>query len=152
MRIFCACIILFLGIFIHYDGNAVTLTCLEVLSGRHITVDVYQTEDINEAIRIIENDISYSHVDTSNCREGGDVITPMYPKEYDIDRPGKGYLTLELERPNPQECEDFCAAEKRCMSWTYHKPTDKAAKAKCTLKKEIPERVGDQCCISGVKK
>lgn len=134
------------------DASGITLTCQEVLSGRPITVDVIGVDDIEEAKNVINSDISYSHVDTSSCIEGGYVITPMYPKEYNTNRPGMEYLTMELSRPNPQECEDLCAAEKRCIAWTYIKPSDNAVKAKCGLKKEVPDAVRDECCVSGVKK
>ena len=136
----------------HIDAAGITLTCLEVLSGRPVTVDVIGAKDIEEAKRIINSDIAYTHVDTSSCVEGGNVITPMYPKEYDTNRPGMDYLTMELSRPNPQECEDLCAAEKRCSSWTYIKPPNHATRAKCGLKKVVPKAVYDECCVSGVKK
>ena len=136
----------------HIEASGITLTCLEVLSGRPVTVDVIGAKDIEEAKSIINSDIAYSHVDTSSCVEGGNVITPMYPKEYDTSRPGMDYLKMELSRPNPQECEDLCAAEKRCSSWTYIKPPNSASRAICALKKVVPEAVYDKCCVSGVKK
>ena len=135
-----------------FDAAGVTLTCLEVLSGRPITVDVIGARDIEEAKIIINQDISYSHVDTSSCKEGGDIITPMYPKEYNTNRPGMEYLTMVLGRPNPQECEDLCAAEKRCFAWTYIKPSENTPNAKCDLKRAVPDAVTDDCCVSGVKK
>ena len=134
------------------NAAGITLTCLEVLSGRPITVDVIGVESIEEAKNVINNDISYSHVDTSSCIVGGNIITPMYPKEYDTKRPGMDYLKMELSRPNPQECEDLCAAEKRCTAWTYIKPSENNIKAICGLKKGLPEAVSDSCCVSGVKK
>lgn len=126
---------------------AITLTCLEVLSGRPITVDVIGAKGIDEAKNIINSDISYSHVDTSSCIEGGNIITPLYPKEYDTNRLGMDYLTMEISKPSPQECEDLCAAEKRCSAWTYIKPADNLIKAKCGLKKVVPAAVPNECCV-----
>lgn len=75
--------------------------------------------------------------------------------EYDTNRPGPPYNKIILEKTEPALCATECENDKECKAFVYVKPgydtqIDKN-KAACFLKKNIPAKVSDKCCVSGIK-
>jgi hypothetical protein len=71
----------------------------------------------------------------------------------DTDFPGQDLLSFDQKSNSPQECEEACAANNRCRSWTYGKPGTNGTnplKSHCWLKSGVPNGVQNSCCTSGV--
>jgi PAN domain len=68
-----------------------------------------------------------------------------------FDRPGGDYQSSPVTSGDPAECALACERDKRCRAWTFSYPTDSPAGAVCRLKGNVPERVQDYCCVSGVR-
>ena len=68
-----------------------------------------------------------------------------------FDRPGGDYLRSPVPSGDPADCALTCERDRRCRSWTFSYPTDSAGGAVCWLKSNVPARVHDNCCISGVR-
>lgn len=71
--------------------------------------------------------------------------------EMDVDRPGMDYRSFDLTSPSPELCEQACAREAECESYTYVKPGVIGPSARCRLKSGVPEPVSASSAISGVK-
>lgn len=67
-----------------------------------------------------------------------------------IDRPGKDYRSLDLATADPALCQSECVGDNKCVAWTFVKPGVQADNARCWLKTPAPEKVEDDCCISGI--
>jgi hypothetical protein len=72
--------------------------------------------------------------------------------EPDTNRPGQDYRTFQMKEARPEQCQAACAKEEKCLAFTYVKPGIQGRYARCYLKKGVPARVADRCCISGVKR
>ena len=70
--------------------------------------------------------------------------------ERDIDRPGRDFRILWL-RGGPEGCQEACAQNPLCKSYTYVRPGIPGRLEGCWLKDGIPPPVADECCVSGVK-
>ena len=74
--------------------------------------------------------------------------------EPDTDRPGADYRSFHT-REGPGVCQEVCADDPRCRAYTYIKPgyymRHKVIYGWCFLKSAVPEPVGNDCCVSGVK-
>ena len=68
-----------------------------------------------------------------------------------FDRPGGDYLSAPVTSGDPADCALVCERDKRCRSWTFSYPTDTTNGAVCWLKSNVPARVQDNCCVSGVR-
>jgi hypothetical protein len=68
-----------------------------------------------------------------------------------FDRPGGDYLSAPVTSGDPAECALVCERDRRCRAWTFSYPTDLANRAVCWLKSNVPARVQDNCCVSGVR-
>jgi len=68
-----------------------------------------------------------------------------------FDRPGSDYLSSPLSSGDPVDCALACERDKRCHAWSFNYPTDPAIGAVCWLKSNVPARVPDNCCVSGVR-
>ena len=67
-----------------------------------------------------------------------------------IDRPGSDFESLDLAEADPALCQAACTDNKRCVAWTFVKPGVQADNARCWLKRPAPDKVEDDCCVSGV--
>ena len=67
------------------------------------------------------------------------------------DRPGNDYLFFTVKSGDPAVCAAHCEHDNRCRAWSFAYPHTKKAAAICWLKKKVPSRVKDDCCISGVR-
>ena len=79
-------------------------------------------------------------------------ISPSVSLETDTNRPGQDYKNFELDTPDPGLCQKACANDPNCQAYTYVKPGIQGAKARCWLKKAVPQAKSNNCCVSGVKK
>ena len=70
--------------------------------------------------------------------------------EAGIDRPGHDYHSFFMDEPKPAMCQSECAGDNKCVAWTFVKPGIQGENAKCWLKSPAPEKVENDCCISGV--
>ena len=68
-----------------------------------------------------------------------------------FDRPGGDYLSSPVPSGDPADCALVCERDRRCRSWSFSYPTDVAGGAVCWLKSNVPARVQDNCCVSGVR-
>ncbi len=68
-----------------------------------------------------------------------------------FDRPGGDYLSSPVTSGDPADCALVCERDKRCRAWSFNYPTDISSSAVCWLKSNVPARVQDNCCVSGVR-
>jgi hypothetical protein len=61
-----------------------------------------------------------------------------------FDPPSAGVLDVRQ-----QMCSQECRQNKKCVAWTYKKPTTYQAKGHCFLKNRISEKVNNTSCVSG---
>lgn len=70
--------------------------------------------------------------------------------ETGVDRPGFDFKILWL-RGGPEPCQEACAQNPLCRSYTYVRAGAEGRIEGCWLKDGVPPAVQDNCCISGVK-
>jgi hypothetical protein len=68
-----------------------------------------------------------------------------------FDRPGGDYLSSPVTSGDPADCALSCERDRRCHAWSFNYPTDPVNGAVCWLKGNVPPRVQDNCCVSGVR-
>ena len=68
-----------------------------------------------------------------------------------FDRPGGDYQSAPVPSGDPVDCALVCERDRRCRAWSFNYPTDLASGAVCWLKNNVPPRVADDCCVSGVR-
>jgi hypothetical protein len=67
-----------------------------------------------------------------------------------FDRPGGDYTSFSVRNGDPLTCATRCEREGRCRAWSFVYPTGERG-AVCWLKSQVPARVENGCCVSGVK-
>ncbi|MGA2127653.1 MAG: PAN domain-containing protein [Xanthobacteraceae bacterium] len=71
--------------------------------------------------------------------------------EFSIDRMGGDYRNFETPPDaTGAACQEACAAESRCRSWTYMRPGYDGPPARCFLKDKLTRPHHRPCCLSGV--
>lgn len=68
-----------------------------------------------------------------------------------FDRPGGDYQSAPVASGDPADCALMCERDRRCRAWSFNYPTDTSSGAVCWLKGNVPARVPDNCCVSGVR-
>jgi hypothetical protein len=68
-----------------------------------------------------------------------------------FDRRGGDYLSVQIKNSDPAECAARCERDARCRAWSFSYPRTEATRAICWLKNQVPTRVEDPCCVSGVR-
>jgi len=68
-----------------------------------------------------------------------------------FDRPGGDYQSSPVPSGDPADCALVCERDRRCRAWSFNYPTDIAGGAVCWLKSNVPARIQDNCCVSGVR-
>jgi len=78
--------------------------------------------------------------------------TPPKPAwvEPNVDRPGSDFKILWLQG-GVQACQEACAQNPQCKSYTYVRAGVEGRLEGCWLKNGAPPPVEDGCCVSGVK-
>ena len=67
------------------------------------------------------------------------------------DRRGGDYLKFEVKTGDPAACAARCEHDARCRAWSFSYPRTTSVAAMCALKSQVPARVEDKCCVSGVR-
>jgi hypothetical protein len=75
---------------------------------------------------------------------------PTYAQA-NFDRPGGDYQNSTLASGDPAECALVCERDRHCRAWSFNYPTDIGGGAVCWLKSNVPARIRDNCCVSGVR-
>jgi len=83
-------------------------------------------------------------------RAGGQEIRQQGWVEPEVDRPGSDFKILWL-RGGAEACQEACAQNPRCKSYTYVREGVPGRSEGCWLKDDVPPAVEDGCCVSGVK-
>jgi hypothetical protein len=68
-----------------------------------------------------------------------------------FDRPGGDYTSFPVRNGDPAVCAARCDADRRCRAWSFSYPATVRAVATCWLKHQVPPRVENGCCNSGVR-
>lgn len=68
-----------------------------------------------------------------------------------FDRPGGDYLNAVVRSGDPAVCAARCDRDPRCRAWSFSYPATVGPRAICWLKDEVPPRVANSCCVSGVR-
>jgi hypothetical protein len=68
-----------------------------------------------------------------------------------FDRPGGDYQSSLVPSGDPADCALVCERDRRCRAWSFNYPTDVAGGAVCWLKSNVPARIENNCCVSGVR-
>jgi PAN domain len=68
-----------------------------------------------------------------------------------FDRPGGDYSNFAVRGGDPAACAERCDRDPRCRAWSFAYPTTRGPRATCWLKADVPPRVEDACCVSGVR-
>lgn len=68
-----------------------------------------------------------------------------------FDRPGADYARVEMNSRDPADCALSCERDRRCRAWSFTYPGDPSEQPVCWLKNAVPQRVQDNCCVSGVR-
>ena len=79
------------------------------------------------------------------------AAAPALSLERGTDRMGGDYRGFALREPDPQQCREACAADARCLAYTYVNPGVQRAEAMCYLKNVVPAPRRDGCCTSGAR-
>jgi hypothetical protein len=68
-----------------------------------------------------------------------------------FDRPGGDYTSMVERSGDPAACAARCDREPRCRAWSFVYPGAAGQNAVCWLKSQVPARVENSCCVSGIK-
>ncbi len=68
-----------------------------------------------------------------------------------FDRRGGDYLSVQIKNADPADCAARCERDARCRAWSFSYPRTANALAVCWLKNQVPPRLEDKCCVSGVR-
>jgi len=68
-----------------------------------------------------------------------------------FDRRGGDYLSFQIRNGDPAVCAARCERDARCRAWSFSYPRTADTLATCWLKNQVPARLEDNCCVSGVR-
>jgi hypothetical protein len=68
-----------------------------------------------------------------------------------FDRRGGDYANFQIRSGDPAVCAARCERDARCLAWSFSYPRTANAAATCWLKAQVPARLEDKCCVSGVR-
>lgn len=67
-----------------------------------------------------------------------------------FDRPGGDYTSFAVRSGDPAACAARCDRDGRCKAWSFVYPSANT-RGVCWLKNQVPNRVENPCCTSGVR-
>jgi hypothetical protein len=68
-----------------------------------------------------------------------------------FDRRGGDYTSFPIRTGDPALCAARCEREARCLAWSFSYPRSENTLSVCWLKSNVPPRIEDKCCVSGVR-
>ena len=68
-----------------------------------------------------------------------------------FDRRGGDYASIQIKSADPADCAARCERDARCRAWSFSYPRTANTLAVCWLKNQVPSRLEDKCCVSGVR-
>jgi hypothetical protein len=68
-----------------------------------------------------------------------------------FDRRGGDYASVQIKSADPADCAARCERDARCRAWSFSYPRTANTLAVCWLKNQVPSRLEDKCCVSGVR-
>jgi hypothetical protein len=68
-----------------------------------------------------------------------------------FDRRGGDYTNFPIRSGDPALCAARCEREARCLAWSFSYPRSENTYSVCWLKNNVPPRIEDKCCVSGVR-
>ena len=68
-----------------------------------------------------------------------------------FDRRGSDYTSVQIRNGDPADCAARCERDARCRAWSFSYPRTEKTLATCWLKNQVPQRLEDKCCVSGVR-
>jgi hypothetical protein len=79
------------------------------------------------------------------------LALPRAEAQVAFDRPGGDYASAPVASGDPEDCALLCERDRRCRSWSFNYPDVAGGAAVCWLKNNVPPRVPESCCVSGVR-
>ena len=79
------------------------------------------------------------------------IATRPAQAQTNFDRPGSDYRRSLVPSGDPADCALVCERDRHCRAWSFNYPTDVAGGAVCWLKNNVPARIQNDCCVSGVR-
>ena len=68
-----------------------------------------------------------------------------------FDRHGGDYANFVVRSGDPSVCALRCDRDPRCRAWSFAYPDVVGPRGVCYLKRSVPNRVENPCCVSGVR-
>jgi hypothetical protein len=68
-----------------------------------------------------------------------------------FERRGGDYQSFKVPNGDPAACAARCERESKCRAWNFSFPRTVNVAAICSLKNQVPPRVENLCCVSGVR-
>jgi hypothetical protein len=68
-----------------------------------------------------------------------------------FDRIGGDYTHFQVRSADPASCAARCERDNKCKAWSFSYPLPGVQGAVCWLKNQVPPRVENTCCVSGVR-
>lgn len=68
-----------------------------------------------------------------------------------FDRYGGDYANFVVRSGDPSVCALRCDRDPRCRAWSFAYPDMVGPRGICYLKRSVPSRVENPCCVSGVR-
>lgn len=77
-------------------------------------------------------------------------LTPVgFSVELETNRTGDDLRGFDLHTSDAGHCSAACAAEPKCLAYTWVKPGMQGEKSRCWLKSRVPDPIPSGCCVSG---
>ena len=68
--------------------------------------------------------------------------------EHGVNRPGGDFSNIRSD--GFRQCSKDCEEDAECRAWTYVRPGVQGPSGRCWLKRVVPQKRTEGCCISGV--
>jgi len=88
----------------------------------------------------------------SGVKQSASSSEPPFTVERAVNRGGSDYNNFTLDQAKPMLCQEACANDDRCASFTYVAPGIQGNKARCWLKDSVPGKNEIEKRVSGVKR
>lgn len=117
-----------------------------------------ETEELDGSGRfnVFEHGTMHWQRDTNVVTVNANASVMMTMAHANHNRPGAEFAKVAMPEGNPQDanvalCQQQCADNARCISWTLAKPSFTSRVATCSLKDDMPLERGSSCCVAGGK-